>query len=104
MPLHRSYPTQPKGPTVLLASAYRGKADFVEEVHRYDGCWAEAMTYNGSRYHGYIQEGSAKDERLRFATDLSADSVGVLVSDIDAVDIRSTPHRWVVPWELEPER
>lgn len=101
MPLHRGSHGAPRRPVVILASAYGGETEaFVEEVHRYDGWWAEAMTYGGSRYHGYIQEGSTQDSRLRLEPGVSANSVDVSVSDIDAIDIRYAPHRWVVPWEL----
>ncbi len=96
-----SSPDGPRRRVFLVASTYRGETDaFVADVHRYDGWWAEALTHGGSQYHGYIQEGSVGDEGLRLEGGFAAGSIEIALDDIDAIDIRYSPHRWVVPWEL----
>jgi hypothetical protein len=99
-------PSRGRGPrqrshvAVSRNSSGQGLADLLADLHRYDGWWADAMTHTGEHYRGYIRTKPVDEEHLLLEGEAPGDAVAVDIRDIDIVEVRYPPHRFVVPWEL----
>jgi hypothetical protein len=81
-------------------SSGQGVATLLADLHRYDGWWADAVTHSGEHHRGYIRTEPVDEKHLLLEGKVPGDAVAIDLRDIDIVEVRYPPHRFVVPWEL----